>query len=243
MKIIITMAGLGSRFSKIGINKPKYKIIAKDKSLFEWSMLSLKDFFDNEFIFITRKEVLDEEYIHSICNKLGIKDTKIISIDYNTDGQATTAYLANEYIDLNESCIIYNIDTYVKPFSIKKYDIKNNYDGFIPVITAEGDRWSFVKVNEFNIVTEVAEKKPISNLATIGFYYFKKWYVYKEIYEENKDIIKQNNKEVYVAPMYQNIIDSNGIIGIKVLNNKDVNILGTPEEIHEFDQDYLKNNI
>ena len=55
MKIIITMAGEGSRFKKIGIEKSKYEIIAKDKTLFEWSMLSLVDFFSEEFIFIVKK--------------------------------------------------------------------------------------------------------------------------------------------------------------------------------------------
>ncbi len=45
MKVIITMAGLGSRFKAIGIEKPKYQIVANGKSLYEWSMLSLEDFF------------------------------------------------------------------------------------------------------------------------------------------------------------------------------------------------------
>ena len=55
MKIIITMAGEGSRFKKIGIKKSKYEIVARDKTLFEWSMLSLSDFFSEEFIFIVKK--------------------------------------------------------------------------------------------------------------------------------------------------------------------------------------------
>ena len=41
MTIIITMAGLGSRFRKAGYECPKYMIEAKGKTLFEWSMGSL----------------------------------------------------------------------------------------------------------------------------------------------------------------------------------------------------------
>ena len=52
MKIIITMAGEGSRFKKIGIKKSKYEIVARDKTLFEWSMLSLSDFFQKNLFLL-----------------------------------------------------------------------------------------------------------------------------------------------------------------------------------------------
>ena len=44
MTIIITMAGLGSRFKKAGYDCPKYMIEAKGKTLFEWSMDSLVNY-------------------------------------------------------------------------------------------------------------------------------------------------------------------------------------------------------
>ena len=41
MNIIITMAGLGTRFRRAGYKMPKYRIEARGKTLFEWSMDSL----------------------------------------------------------------------------------------------------------------------------------------------------------------------------------------------------------
>lgn len=41
MTIVVTMAGLGTRFKEAGYDIPKYKIKAKGKTLFEWSMESL----------------------------------------------------------------------------------------------------------------------------------------------------------------------------------------------------------
>lgn len=242
MKLIITMAGLGTRFKKIGISKPKYKIIAQNKTLFEWAMLSLQDFFDEKFIFITRKEIFDEVFIKEKCLTIGIKDYECITLDETTDGQATTAYFADKCVCDSESCIIYNIDTYVKPRRVLKKHIKGNYDGFIPVIRASGNRWSFVKVDSKNRVTDVAEKKSISNLATIGFYYFKYWKVYKEIYLKEHEKIYKANKEVYIAPMYKTMIQQKGNIGILLLEHNDVYILGTPEEINNFDPNYLSIN-
>lgn len=236
------MAGLGSRFKNIGIDIPKYKIVANEKTLFEWSMLSLSDFFNEEFIFIIRKEILDAEFLNSTCKKLGILNFRIEVIEKMTDGQATTAYLADEFIGEEEEFIIYNIDTYVKPNQILRTQINDEFDGFIPVIEAEGERWSFVKVDENGKVIDVAEKVPISNLATIGLYYFKTWKVYKQIYEENKQAIFNDSKEVYIAPMYKTMIQNNMNIGIIKLDVDTVKILGTPEEIELFDPEYYRKN-
>ena len=75
MKIIITMAGQGSRFKETGIECPKHEIVARDKTLFEWSVESLKDFFeDSQFIFITRD--CDINKLMLLCVKMGIKDFK-----------------------------------------------------------------------------------------------------------------------------------------------------------------------
>ena len=51
MPVIITMAGMGSRFTREGYTVPKYKIFARGRTLFDWSMLSLADFFNEHFIF------------------------------------------------------------------------------------------------------------------------------------------------------------------------------------------------
>ena len=57
MTIVITMAGLGSRFAKAGYTVPKYMIEAHGKTLFDWSMESLKGYNteDTQYIFIVRK--------------------------------------------------------------------------------------------------------------------------------------------------------------------------------------------
>lgn len=243
MKVIITMAGEGKRFSAIGISKPKYKIIANNKSLLEWSLLSLMNFFHEEFIFVVKSDIYDKEFIFNICRKLRIHKYHIKVLDEKTNGQGTTAYLADEFVGENESCIVYNIDTSVRPNAITKEDIKDNYDGFIPVIKAEGDRWSFVKLDECGNVVDVAEKIPISNLATIGFYYFKQWKMYKKFYMQCREEILKTNKEVYIAPMYKRMIDNDMNVRVKLLNVELVNILGTPEEIEEFDTNYYRNNI
>ena len=233
MKIIITMAGLGSRFREAGYTVPKHEIVIKNKTLFEWSLLSLIDFFDEEFIFITRKGTYNLKFIEEICNKLDIKKYKIKELDHLTDGQASTAFLCNDLISEDESVLIYNIDTYVKEYSILKSNLKK-YDGFIPVFKAQGEKWSFIKIDENNKVIDVVEKIRISDLASIGLYYFKNWKDYKKIYLKYKEEIKKDFKEVYIAPMYRYLLQDKKEIGYIILNEEDVHILGTPEDLKKF---------
>lgn len=242
MKIIITMAGMGSRFKEIGLDKPKHEIIAKGKTLFEWSMLSLIDFFENDFIFITRKGAYNSDFILKTSEKLGIKSSTIIEVEKLTDGQATTALLADEKVEENDSVIIYNIDTYVEEFTLKSSEIKDQCDGFIPSFDAEGDKWSFVKVNSNNEVTEIAEKRRISNLGTLGFYYFKEWSDYKSIHIKYKEEIKSEYKEVYIAPMYEYMLKKGKKININIIEKSKIFALGTPEDIEKFSPNYLEEN-
>ena len=180
--VVITMGGLGSRFRKMGYIVPKYMIEAKGKTLFEWSMISLEGYKDDvdQYIFIAIKdETCDvESFINEKCQEMGLKKYHIIILDYLTDGQATTAMMASKYWNLENSLLIYNIDTYVEAGEMNSAELKG--DGFIPCFQAEGDHWSFVRLDESGKVVEIKEKKRISNYCTLGAYYFKTCKLYKD---------------------------------------------------------------
>ena len=74
MTIIITMAGLGSRFRKAGYKVPKYMITAKGKTLFDWSMDSLLDYNKHidRYVFVVRKEDNASNFIKEHCKKYGV---------------------------------------------------------------------------------------------------------------------------------------------------------------------------
>lgn len=235
MNIVITMAGLGSRFKKAGYNVPKYMIEVKGKSLFEWSMISLQGFQDiaTSYIFIVRKEDNSEAFIKAQCKKLAIKTYHIVPIQSVTDGQATTVMLASQYWKKEEALMIYNIDTYVEVNEMNSSQIKG--DGFIPCFNGEGDHWSFVKVNDQGIAVEVREKDRISEHCTLGAYYFKTCGLYENLYNDyysdNKNLEKG---EKYVAPLYNYLISKGGQIFISSVGKNRVNVLGTPEELEIF---------
>ncbi|MFX1294030.1 MAG: hypothetical protein ACFFD2_04125, partial [Promethearchaeota archaeon] len=133
MKIILTMAGLGSRFKKAGIREEKHEIKFMGKTLFEWALNSLVNFREYEFIFITRNFKNIKNFIQNIANKLEIFNLNIKIINYSTRGQAETALLAKQFFKDDDSLFIYNNDTHVDSEYLKPEFIKGN--GWIPVFS------------------------------------------------------------------------------------------------------------
>ena len=235
MSVIITMAGLGSRFRAVGYKVPKYMIEAKGKTLFEWSMDSLLDYnkYVSKYVFVVRKEDDASEFIREKCNKYGIDDIEIVEIDYLTDGQATTCMLAVSHCNPEDAIMVYNIDTYVEPYEMKYEDIAG--EGHIPCFHAEGDHWSFVKLDEQGNAIEVREKKRISDNCTLGAYYFSSAALYTELYNEYyADESNMENKEKYIAPLYNYMIEKGMNVTISIVNEDKVHVLGTPEELQIF---------
>jgi len=68
--------------------------------------------------------------------------------------------------------------------------IADDVDGGILTFEATHPKWSFVKLDENGFVTEVAEKKPISNIATVGLYFWARGSDYVKYAEQmiKKDI-------------------------------------------------------
>ncbi len=235
MTIIITMAGLGSRFRQAGYKVPKYRIEAKGKTLFEWSMDSLLGYKEKteKYIFVVRREDQAKEFIIEQCKKYGIDNCKIIEIDELTDGQATTCMLAIPYCKKENAILVYNIDTYIEPYELKYEDISG--DGYLPCFHALGDHWSFARLNEEGKVVEVREKQRISDNCTLGAYYFSSAALYEKIYKEYyKENAHLEKKEKYIAPLYNYMIEKNMEVRISIIDANKVHVLGTPEELMVF---------
>jgi len=236
MNVIITMAGLGKRFRDAGYDCPKYEIVVHGKTLFYWSMLSLRSFIEAKanFIFVVRKEDNARIFIEQQSHLANIHTHQILEIDELTDGQATSALLGGSLITQPElPFIVYNIDTFVHPSSIVIKDIKGN--GWIPCFPGKGDGWSFAKVDNDNRVLDLREKVRISDHATIGLYWFSSFTLYQDIYLDyysNPANIEKGEK--YIAPMYRDMLNKGLDVYIHNVPFDAVSPLGTPAEVQQF---------
>jgi dTDP-glucose pyrophosphorylase len=161
-----------------------------------------------------------------------------VPVDGITEGAACTLMLAKKNIYNDNPLIVANSDQYIEWNSSDFINLmSNDYDGSILIFNATETKWSYVKT-EKDYITEVAEKKVISNLATTGIYYFKHGKDCCISIEEmiSKDI--RTNGEFYIAPCYNELISK----GKKIIPYpvKKMMGLGTPEDMEYFINNYAR---
>jgi NDP-sugar pyrophosphorylase family protein len=236
--VVITMAGAGQRFRDAGYTCPKYCIEVHGKTLFSWAMLSLASFIKNDavFTFICRSEDSASGFIENESRNLGIQRYSVLELEKQTDGQATTALLAEPVLENHAlPFLIYNIDTFVHPHAIDAAQVRG--DGWIPCFPGRGDGWSFAKADSSGKVLELREKLRISPHATIGLYWFSSFHLYKSAYQAYySDVSNIEKGEKYVAPLYNQIIGSSHDVFIHEVPYEMVIPLGTPQEVAYFKQ-------
>ena len=238
MKILIPMAGEGSRFFKEGYTFPKPLIDINGKPMIQKVVENL--YFDAEYIFLVRKEHLKKyNGIRSTLERITKGRFKIVEVDGLTEGAACTALLARDYINNDDDVLIANSDQFVQysPENFKCLKEMTDADAIVYTFEAVHPKWSFVKINSEGIITEVAEKNPISNIATCGIYWYRKG---SDFVKYADRMIEKNirvNNEFYIAPVYNELIqDGKKLIPFFVHSMWG---LGTPEDLNAF----IKNNI
>ena len=235
MNILVPMAGGGSRFASAGYTFPKPLVEINGKPMIQTVVENLN--IEANYIFIVQKEHY-EKYNLQYLLKLIKANCKIIQVDGITEGAACTTLLAKEFINNDEPLITANSDQFVEWNSNECLYAFNadGIDGGILTFEATHPKWSFAKIGEDGFVSEVAEKKPISNNATVGIYFWKRGCDYVKYCEQmiEKDI--RINGELYVCPVFNEAINDGKKIRAKKIDK--MWGLGTPEDLNYFLEHY-----
>jgi HAD superfamily hydrolase (TIGR01509 family) len=237
LNVLIPMAGAGSRFEKAGYTFPKPLIEVNNKPMIQVVVENLN--IDANYIFIVQKSHREKYNLDTLLNLIA-PNAKIVEVDGITEGAACTTLLAKEFIDNDMPLVMANSDQFVV-WDSNEFMYKMNEtdcDGGIVSFTSTHPKWSFAKINEEGLVTEVAEKNPISDIATVGIYYWKKGSDYVKFAEQmiNKDI--RVNNEFYVCPVFNQAIEDGK--EIRTYNIKGMWGLGTPEDLNSYLSEYSK---
>lgn len=238
MNILYLMAGRGSRFKEEGYKVPKPLISLHGKPMVKWATDSLSFLKNSKKIFICLQEQNDEYAIKSKLKQLFGDETEVLLLPKVTEGAAVSALLAKDIINSEEELIISNADQFFTSSEAEEElsKKKKDFNGLIPIFEATHPRWSFAKVNERGFVTEVAEKVPISNNATVGVYYFShgKDFVWAAEEMIKKDI--RRNNEFFICPVFNELIGRGD--KIKAVKVDAMWSMGTPEDVQYFEKYY-----
>lgn len=230
------MAGEGSRFAQAGYTKPKPFIDVAGKPMIVRVLENL-NVPDARFILIARSSHLEAEaeLVKQIEQTYNVT---FLVVDKTTEGTACTVLFARELINTERPLLIANSDQIVD-ISIASFvdDCKSRELNGSVLCFEDPERnpkWSFAKLGEDSLVVEVQEKKAISDLATVGIYYFATG---KLFVDASIDMIIRNervNNEFYTCPVYNHAIKQRARIGVFSLERSAMHGIGTPEDLQKY---------
>ena len=240
MNIIIPLGGLGQRFKEDGYTKPKplINIFGKEMIYHLIDNLNIKSN-DNLFL-IYNKELNKYNFNNILKNKY--KNINLIELNKQTEGAAETILYGlntmNEYI-LNNKCILLDCDTFYHIDILDIYRTQTNNSIFCFKDNQDKPIFSYLNINESNIIIDIKEKIKISDYANTGCYCFKNGSILKKYCEQ---IINNNIREkgeYYISCVIKEMLNDNHIFNSNVIKSCDFSCVGTPLQL----KIYCSNNI
>ena len=241
MNVLIPCAGRGNRFKEAGYTFPKPLIeVSHNKTMIQMVIENLN--IHARHIFIIQKEHNEQYNFKQMLNLLS-PGCEVIEVESVTEGAACTALLAEQFINNDEPLLIANSDQYLVWNSNEfMYSMEaDNTDGGLATFTATHPKWSFAKLDEHGYVSEVAEKNPISDIASTGIYWWNKGSDFVKYAHQMIDKNIRTNGEYYLAPSYNQAIEDGK--KIKVYHIKEMYGTGTPEDLESFQEQIKQGNI
>jgi HAD superfamily hydrolase (TIGR01509 family) len=237
LNVLIPMAGTGSRFAQRGYTFPKPLIEVNGKPMIQVVVENLN--IEAHYIFIVQRDHYEKYNLKYLLNLIA-PGCDIVQVNGVTEGAACSTLLAKDYINNDAPLVMANSDQYVEWSSNEcMYAFTaDKIDGGIVTFEASHPKWSYAKLGANGFVSEVAEKKPISNEATVGIYYWKRGSDYVKYAEDMiaKDI--RVNNEFYVCPVFNQAIEDGKKIKVKRVDK--MWGIGTPEDLDQFLKNYKR---
>ena len=231
LNVLIPMAGAGSRFAQAGYTFPKPLIEVRGKPMIQVVVENLN--IEANYIFLVQREHYETYNLKYLLNLIA-PGCKIVQVDGLTEGAACTTLLAKEHINNDAPLVMANSDQFVEWNSNEcMYAFSaDSIDGGILTFKATHPKWSYAKLDEDGFVSEVAEKKVISDEATVGIYYWRHGSDYVKYAEQmiNKNI--RTNGEFYTCPVFNEAVGDGKKVRVK--NIEKMWGIGTPEDLNYF---------
>ena len=140
----------------------------------------------------------------------------VVRVREATGGAACTALLAVSHIDDDDELVILNGNELIEvPFASVVGDFRaRGLDAGVITFPSIHPRYSYVRLDDRERVIEAAEKRPISRMATAGFYWFARG---RDFVAAAQDMIRKNaavNGLFYICPALNQLVLRQRAIGV-----------------------------
>jgi NDP-sugar pyrophosphorylase family protein len=239
---LIPLAGRGSRFAKVGYNKPKPLIDVSGKPMIIQAANSLPN--SENHIFVTLKEHLKNFPLKNTL-KNEYPDTTIIPINNVTEGQAITCSLGLKDVSKKASLLVAATDNGMIYDHLKYQQLikDKNVDAIIfsfrHHISSKNnpEMYGWVKTDHKENAIGVSVKVPISDTpyedhAIVGTFWFRRVELFEKALQNLIDKNVRVNGEYYVDSLLSELIELG--YKVKVFEVDDYICWGTPNDYETF---------
>ena len=212
MKVIIPLAGKGTRLRPHTYTTPKPLLHVGGKPVMSYIMDDLRDLGVREAVFITGYL---KQNIESYVRKEYPDFTSHFVEQPVQDGTAGAVKLARPFID--EDCLIIFVDTLFDADLEMVKSLPADVAGVIWAKEVEDyQRFGVIVTDDNGFMKRIVEKPrdPVSNLANIGLYYIKDWKLLFEGIDSVTVGPKAKGGEFYLTDAFQYMIDQGARIKV-----------------------------
>lgn len=191
----------------------------------------------NNNLIVNFREIETNKYHLDNIVKLLNPESKVVKIPGITQGAACTALLSISEINNDDNLLIINGNEYIDIDYAKTINdfSKIKLDAGVVVFKSIHPRYSYVKLDENGYVVEASEKKPISNFATTGFYWFSKG---KDFVNAAMGCIRKDarvNDMFYICPTFNEMVLNHKKIGIRMIDEKLYHPIKSERQLENFE--------
>lgn len=213
MNIIIPIGGTNKKTTDTEYIKSLQEI--ERKTILQYVFESLESVRAEHFIVVVKREDVNKFHLDNIVRLLR-PEAEVIVTEGETMGAACTCMLAVDKLNMDEPLLITGSDQVltVPAKEIVDYFESKGWDGGTVIFNDVHPRWSYVRLDDNEYVVEAAEKRPISQNATAGMYYFKSAKIF---FECAQTMIMKNasvNGQFFVCPVFNEMILRQMKIGV-----------------------------
>lgn len=206
--IVVPMAGLGTRFGDTEQRLPKPLInVLPGQSMIDFVIDYLRLPEEYYFVFVALREHDEQYHFRDHIKQRGIR-FDLALVDRVTRGPAATTLAAKNFVRPDDELLVAYCDLFLDMdvMEVIRHWRARNADGGVFVYPSSTIFESYAAIDVNGLVSRTAEKEVISPHATAGLYYFKRSHDYFDAVERNLTVLPVAGPEVFVCPMYNNLI-------------------------------------
>lgn len=177
IQIAIPLAGRSTFYASAEHQYPKPLLDMLGEPMIQRVVASImKSQAVKRFLFVVNQGDTQKYHVDRVLRLIAGDSSGIVEQSGDSAGALASCLLLVDHLDLNKPLLIANSDQIVDIDydDMLRQFTKANADGGAVTFPSVHPQWSYVALDERNQIAEAAEKKPISNHAIAGLYYYAK---------------------------------------------------------------------